>query len=85
MRKALLANDIDELCFQLKTIFARIPYQIAEHTEKFYHALVQGFFLLLGLESQSEISTNRGRIDMAVFTKNSPIFLNLKLKNHKNL
>ncbi|MBA3752170.1 AAA family ATPase [Candidatus Dependentiae bacterium] len=80
VRNALFTNDIDELCLQLKIIFARIPYQIAEHTEKFYHALVQGFFLLLGLESHSEISTNRGRIDMAVFTKKFTYIFEFKVK-----
>ncbi|MBA2307536.1 PD-(D/E)XK nuclease domain-containing protein, partial [Candidatus Dependentiae bacterium] len=68
-RTALLENTMDELVSLLRIIFAHIPYQIGENNEKFYHRMIQGFVTLLGFESESEVSTNRGRIDFVVYTK----------------
>ncbi|MBA3751505.1 PD-(D/E)XK nuclease domain-containing protein [Candidatus Dependentiae bacterium] len=85
IRNALLTNDMNELCLQLRIIFAQIPYHITEHNENFYHALVQSFFHLLGFESQSEIVTNRGRIDMVVFTKKFTYVFEFKVKKEPNV
>ncbi|MBA3752038.1 AAA family ATPase [Candidatus Dependentiae bacterium] len=80
LRNALFNNDMQELCALLKIIFAQIPHQIGEHHEKFYHALVQSFLVLLGFESKAEISTNRGRIDLVVYTKKFTYIIEFKVK-----
>ncbi|MBA2307071.1 AAA family ATPase [Candidatus Dependentiae bacterium] len=80
LREALLENEMQEVCSLLKIIFAQIPHQIGEHHENFYHTMVQSFFILLGFETESEISTNRGRIDLAVFTKKFTYIFEFKVR-----
>ncbi len=69
--KALEDNNITEFCHKLEILFSSIPYSIISgEKESYYHALLQFLFSLLSLESQSEILTNNGRIDLVLETKN---------------
>jgi hypothetical protein len=69
IREALEHNRIQEFCIQLKSLFANIPYQLHLEEEKYYHSLFQFMGSLLGMDAQSEVSTNRGRIDLTLITK----------------
>lgn len=67
---ALKDNDINLFCAYLQSLLANIPYQIHIHEKSYYHSLFQIIGSLLGLETDSEISTDKGRIDMVISTKN---------------
>jgi hypothetical protein len=71
---ALKAKDLDQFCNLLRTFIAHIPYNLHIKQESFYHALIQSLFTLLSLESQSELLTDKGRID-CVLSMNSFIYL----------
>lgn len=66
MMKTLCDQDLDEFCDQLKSLFANIPYHLHIKQEKYYHSLFQMIGTLLGMEMQSEIATDKGRIDMTL-------------------
>ena len=78
--KALENNNIAEFCYKLEILFSSIPYTIISgEKESYYHALLQFLFSLLSLESQSEILTNNGRIDLALETKEYIYIFEFKL------
>ncbi len=78
--KALEDNNITEFCHKLEILFSSIPYSIISgEKESYYHALLQFLFSLLSLESQSEILTNNGRIDLVLETKKYIYIFEFKL------
>ncbi len=79
MHKAFTDNDLVTLCISLNTIFARIPYQIDKREEAVYHLLFQSFLSLFKFESYSEVSANKGRIDLVVLTNNFIYLFELKI------
>jgi len=64
----LNTNDLAQFCSILEKLFAHIPYTLIKKQEDFYHILFQFLLSLLSLESQSEIITNKGRIDLVIST-----------------
>ena len=76
LRRALEANNLEKFCQILETLFAHIPYQIVK--EDYYHALLQFLLTLLSFKAQSEIPTNKGRIDMTLEIKQHIFVFELK-------
>ena len=66
MTQALNNNEIKTFCSLLGSLFAYIPYQIDKRQEAHYHSMMHLFILSLGFDSQAEVSTNKGRIDLVV-------------------
>lgn len=66
---ALNTDNIELFCSLLKSLFAHIPYHLHIPQERYYHSLIQLLASLLGLEAQSEIVTDKGRIDFVITTK----------------
>jgi hypothetical protein len=79
LRVALKKNDIPKFCTILESLFAHIPYTIKR--EDYYHSLFQFLLSLLSLEAQSEILTDKGRIDVALTTKTHVYIFELKVNN----
>ena len=65
---ALNHNDIPNFCSALQSLFAHIPYNLHIDQERYYHSLFQFLGSLLGLEIQSEVLTDKGRIDLVITT-----------------
>jgi predicted AAA-ATPase/PD-(D/E)XK nuclease superfamily protein len=63
---ALSKKNITVLVALLKNLISRVPYQLHENEEKFYHALLQVIFSSSGISAQSEISISHGRIDIVL-------------------
>jgi len=66
--EALLKNDINRLCSGLRTLFANIPYNLHLKHESYYHSLFQLLGTTLGLETTSEVPTDKGRVDVVIKT-----------------
>lgn len=64
--KALKENDLELFLTQLKTFFASIPYDMHLEEEKYYQTTFYVLAQLMGLETQVEVKTNLGRIDMVI-------------------
>ncbi len=69
MKKALESNDIKQFCSNLQTLLAHIPYNLHIKQEKYYHSLFQLIGNMLGIDSNSEVATDKGRIDLTLITK----------------
>ena len=75
---ALKKNDIPAFCSALSTIFANILHQLHIPQEKYYHSLLQQICTLVKIEAESEVSTDKGRIDMVLQTKTHIFIFELK-------
>lgn len=70
MKHAFQKADFDTIFMYLKSLFAKIPYQIFEqHKESYYHSVIFLTFELLGYYADAEVSTSIGRIDAVVRTE----------------
>lgn len=69
MRDALDKNNLDSFFEYLQTLFAHIPYHLHIKQERYYHSLFQLLCTMLGVDVQSEIATDKGRIDMVIITQ----------------
>lgn len=66
MTRALQAGDIDEFCRLLQILFAHIPYSLHIERESYFHSLFQFLAVLIDLDSNAEVLTDKGRIDMVI-------------------
>ncbi len=80
LRMALRNNNIQQFCTILQSLFAHIPYNLHIAQERYYHSLFQLLGNLLGMDIQSEVVTNRGRIDLVITTKTHVYIFELKFK-----
>lgn len=71
---ALKANELDKFFTVLKVFFAQIDYTIQVRQEKYYQTIFYLIFKLIGLRTQAEVTTDRGRID-AVIELDDAIYL----------
>ncbi len=71
---AIDAGDTAGFIDWLREYLANIPYDIQIAQEKYYQSLVYSILLLCGADMQTEICTNKGRID-AVLTTDSHLYI----------
>lgn len=76
---ALENGDIDEMLEHLKVFFAGIPNDITLKHEKYYQSLFFAVFKFIGAMVESEVSTNKGRIDAVVKTEREIFIFKFKL------
>ena len=69
MVQALNTHTIDLFCELLQSLLAHIPYNLYIKQERYFHSLFQFLGTLLSFEIQSEIVTDRGRIDLVITTQ----------------
>ena len=76
---ALQKNDIPSFFLALQSLFAHIPYQLHIPKESYYHSMFQLIESFLNYEAQSEVVTNKGRIDLVMITKKNIYIFEVKL------
>ena len=80
VRDALKSKDREKLKSALNPIFAKIPYQIFQsNAEAYYHSVLHLVFMMLNYNTESEISTNKGRIDTVLLQENEVWIFEFKL------
>jgi len=74
-------GEVDRFMILLKSLLSRIPYQIMDiaNMEKHYHSLLYLVFMMVGLDTQAEISISGGRIDMVCETQRFVYIFEFKL------
>ncbi len=77
---ALKEDNVLLFCELLQSLLAHIPYQLHIAQERYYHSLFQLIGKLLGFDIQSEISTDKGRIDLVFSTVGHVYLFELKFK-----
>jgi Predicted AAA-ATPase/PD-(D/E)XK nuclease superfamily len=83
--QALNANDIDTFCMALQSLFAHIPSNLYIEQERYFHSLFQFLGNLLGLEIQSEVVTDKGRIDLVIATHKYIYIFELKFNTSSDV
>jgi hypothetical protein len=77
--KDLRAGDIDSFMKRMRSLFANIPYELSDKTERHYQVV---FFLvatLLGQFTRAEVHDATGRADMVVWTVETVYVFEFKL------
>jgi hypothetical protein len=77
--KALRSAAMENFFEVLRVFFADIPYDIQLKHEKYYQTIFYLVFTLLGLRIESEVSTNKGRIDAVLLTSEKTFLFEFKL------
>ena len=77
--QALEKHNVNSFCTILQGLLAQIPYQLHIEQERYYHSLLQLICGLLDIDAQSEISTDKGRIDLTIETKKYVYIFEVKL------
>lgn len=80
LRRALYANDLQTAMDVLDSVFQSIPHQLfIKEREVYFQSLLYLTFRLLGLYTQAEVNTARGRIDCVVHTPTHIYIFEFKL------
>lgn len=80
LKRALDSQDMPRLMELIDTLFSTIPHQLFdEKREGFFHAVLHLTFQGLGLLTQSEVSTSKGRVDTVVHSKAGVYVMEFKL------
>lgn len=78
--KSLIDNDIDKFILLTNSLFSQIPEPIfIAQYEAYYQSILYLVFSLMGIESQAESPTNRGRIDTVVPTPDRIFIIEYKI------
>jgi len=82
LKYALQKADFETIFIYLKSLFAKIPYQIFEqHKESYYHSIIFLTFELLGYYADAEVNTSIGRIDAVVRTEKHIFIFEFKVSD----
>jgi hypothetical protein len=81
LRQAIRKCDINQMMIHIKSIIATIPYQILEKKENVYHSHFYTILKTINEKTQSEISTNLGRIDTVMETHDTIFIFEFKMQN----
>lgn len=80
IKKALEKGDIEYTIELINLLFATIPYQLYQQKrEALFHAVLHLTFSGIGLYTQSEVSTAKGRVDTLVHTEDRIYVIEFKL------
>lgn len=80
IKRALEKGELEQLIELVNTLFASIPHQIFQQKqEAFFHAVLHLSFSGVGLLTQSEVNTAKGRVDTVVHTKDRIYVMEFKL------
>jgi hypothetical protein len=83
MIKALRENDLEAFFTTLRAFFAGIDYDLQIENEKYYQTIFYLVFTLIGLRTQAEVKTNKGRADVVIETEQSVYIFEFKLYDSK--
>ena len=85
LKQAIDVGDIDRFVSIIKSIIAKIPYQLHIKKEAYYHTVFYLIMELMGIDIDMEINTSIGRIDGVIELENNIYILEFKyLAENKN-
>ncbi len=84
IKDKILSADIDGWLTELQSMIGSAPYQLLvkdedNPVERFYHLIIYQIFVLLGIDTNSEINISGGRIDMVAKTPTLIYVMEFKL------
>lgn len=85
LNAALKENNVPLFCSTLERLFAHIPYNLHINEERYYHSLFQLLGSLLSYNMQSEVMTDKGRIDLVLSSDTHHYIFELKLNSNADV
>ena len=79
LQTSLEEKDLATFMQIIRTLFAKIPYNLHIEKEAYYHSLLQLLCTILGANNHAEFKTSKGRIDLVIETDNYLYILEFKL------
>jgi len=78
--RALKAHDLDGFREALMVFFANIPYNLTDRGgEQIFQAILYTILRFIGVCVETEVTTNKGRIDATITTENEIYVIEIKL------
>jgi len=78
--KLVKAGDTEGFIRILEEIFHQIPYDIRVRKERYYQSIFYLIFILIGVDIETEVRTDRGRIDAVMETVEKVYIMEFKLR-----
>ncbi len=79
LKRAINKKDLEKFFEVLQDIFHQIPYDIVIKKERYYQSIFYLIFTLIGVDINTEVRTDRGRIDAVVETGDRIYIFEFKL------
>jgi hypothetical protein len=80
LRKSLSANQIDSFIEAMKSVFARISYDMfVKDREGYYQTVIYLILMLIGIDIKTEVETNLGRLDAFIETDTHIYIMEFKM------
>ncbi len=70
LQTALKRKDLDTFLQGIRSLIAKIPYNLHINNEAYYHSIFQLLTTILGAQNYAELKTSKGRIDLIIETAN---------------
>jgi hypothetical protein len=83
--KDLRTGGVDAFMTRLRALFADVPYELNDKTERHYQALFYLIFRLLGQYTKAEVQSAKGRADAVVMTKDTVYVFEFKLSGNSTV
>jgi len=80
IKESLRTGDLQDVPGILKALFASIPYQLHVDREAYYHSIFLAILIILGFNTDAEVSTAKGRIDAVLELDDKVYILEFKYK-----
>ena len=75
----LMAGNVDGFMSRMQAMFASIPYDLSDRTEKHYQLVFYLLFTLMGQFVQTEVKSAKGRADAVVKTSDTVFVFEFKM------
>lgn len=79
MTEALERGDIEEFMAFVRDIFSNLTYYDIETSEKYFHSIFYVIIKIFGYTTNSQVLTNRGRIDCVIESESSIYIIEFKV------
>ena len=76
---SLLATDWETFFSLVQSVFSSIPYSLFDKQEKYFHSIMHVLLGTTGMQTFSEVLTNRGRMDTVVVTPKNVLIFEFKI------
>ncbi len=78
LRQYLQMDKLDDFMNVIRSLFAKIPYTLHIEEEAYYHSLFYMILVLMGVEIDLEVLTDKGRIDGVLALENKIYLIEFK-------
>ncbi|MBQ5508279.1 MAG: AAA family ATPase, partial [Muribaculaceae bacterium] len=81
VKRAMIADDIDAALRAAQSYLSALPYELSNKTERDFETLLRVMFDCIGIETQTEVRSARGRCDVVLKSRRTIYVLELKISS----